>query len=334
MSVATSDMGISVRNESAGRLRDAVLIAGPTASGKSSAALDFAEEFGGAIVNTDSMQGYGVLDVLTARPTRADMERAPHHLYGHIAPSTPYSTGLWLRDVMALIDEGRLEGRRPIFVGGTGLYFRALAEGISEMPEIDPAVRERWRYRLKEEGPETLYRILRREDPAAAEILRATDGQRIARALEVLDSSGRSILAWQAVKGRPLIDAASATMIVVEPERSDLVARIDARFDRMLELGALDEVREMARLRLDDALPAMKAIGLRELMAADAGETSFPQAIERAKIATRQYAKRQSTWFRNQFGPEWLRVGSGQELAHLLATQSKNASGREMAASP
>lgn len=319
MSVATSDMENSVRSGSTGRLRDAVLIAGPTASGKSSAALDFAQASGGAIVNTDSMQGYGVLDVLTARPTRAEMERAPHHLYGHIAPSTAYSTGLWLRDVMGLIENGRLEGRRPVFVGGTGLYFRALMEGISEMPEIDPAIRDRWRYKLKEEGPDRLHRILWREDPAAAQVLRATDGQRIVRALEVLDSSGRSILDWQAVKGRPLIDLDSATMIVVEPERPALIARIDARFDRMLELGALDEVRAIARMQLDAALPAMKAIGLRELQAADAGEMSFPEAIERAKISTRQYAKRQSTWFRNQFGPEWLRVRDGGELGKVLA---------------
>jgi tRNA dimethylallyltransferase len=314
ISVATSDMDKSVATDSAGRLKNAVLIAGPTASGKSGAALAIAEAQGGAIINTDSMQGYGVLDVLTARPGAVELARAPHHLYGHVAPSTAYSTGLWLRDVNRLIDDGVLEGRRPIFVGGTGLYFRALAEGISEMPEIPEQVRDRWRHRLLEEGPARLHEILWREDMAAAQTLRPTDGQRIARALEVLESSGRSILEWQAVKGWPLIDAATAHFLVIEPDRAALVRRIDARFDRMLEGGALDEVRQIAAIDLDPALPVMKAIGLRELQAADSGEISFESAIERAKIATRQYAKRQSTWFRNQFGPSWQRMPSPEAL--------------------
>lgn len=291
-----------------GRVENAILIAGPTASGKSALALDLAERKGGVIVNTDSMQGYSVLDVLTARPTAAELARVPHYLYGHVDPSTAYSTGAWLRDVMKLIDEGTLSGRSVIFVGGTGLYFRALAQGISEMPDIPQPIRDRWRYELREQGAAKLHRILLREDSAAGMMLKPTDGQRIVRALEVLDASGRSILEWQAARGRPLIDRDSARFFVIEPDRAALVEQIEARFDRMLEKGAVDEVKQLTSLGIDPDLPAMKAIGVRELQAAMAGELSLPEAIERAKIATRQYAKRQATWFRHQLGPEWLRL--------------------------
>lgn len=292
-------------------MKNAILIAGPTASGKSALALDLAERNGGVIVNTDSMQGYSVLDVLTARPSTDETARVPHFLYGHVHPSTAYSTGAWLRDVSRLIEEGALSKRPVVFVGGTGLYFRALAEGISDMPDIPPSVRERWRYELKEQGAERLHRILMREDSAVAMQLRPTDGQRIVRALEVLDASGRSILDWQAARGQPLVDRDSARFLVIEPDRGELVARIEARFDRMIDKGALDEVRQLVALDLAPNLPAMKAIGVRELQAALAGEMSFAEAIERAKIATRQYAKRQATWFRHQLGPEWQRLRPG-----------------------
>ncbi|WP_027169060.1 tRNA (adenosine(37)-N6)-dimethylallyltransferase MiaA [Mesorhizobium sp. WSM3224] len=304
----------SGRQAGEGRVKNAILIAGPTASGKSALALDLAERGDGVIVNTDSMQGYSVLDVLTARPSAAEMARAPHFLYGHVHPSTAYSTGAWLRDVTKLIDHGVLSGRPVVFVGGTGLYFRALAEGISDMPDIPPSVRERWRYELKEQGAERLHRLLMHEDSAVAMQLRPTDGQRIVRALEVLDASGRSILAWQATRGRPLIDRDSARFLVIEPDREQLIRRIEARFDQMLDRGAADEVRQLIALGLDPDLPAMKAIGVRELQAAMAGQSGFPEAIERAKIATRQYAKRQSTWFRHQLGAEWRRLQPGDEL--------------------
>lgn len=306
MSVATSDIEDSGKDR--GLLKNAILIAGPTASGKSALALDWAERKGGVLVNTDSMQGYSVLNVLTARPSEAELQRAPHYLYGHISPATAYSTGMWLRDVMRLIDEGTFAGKVPIFVGGTGLYFRALVGGMSEMPDIPQLVRERWRDRLMEEGPDQLHLVLMREDPEAALRLKPTDGQRIVRALEVLDTSGKSILAWQAERGRALVDHASAHFFVTEPERAQLVHRIDRRFERMLAEGALEEVRALTAMGLDPALPAMKAIGVRELQAADAGEISFDEAILRAKIATRQYAKRQVTWFRHQLGQEWRRL--------------------------
>ncbi|MGF7004885.1 tRNA (adenosine(37)-N6)-dimethylallyltransferase MiaA [Aminobacter sp. BE322] len=305
--MATS--GIENSGKGEGRIRNATLIAGPTASGKSALALKLAERDGGVIVNADSMQVYGVLDVLTARPSAAELTRVRHFLYGHVSPATAYSTGAWLRDVAVLADSGTFDAQRPIFVGGTGLYFRALAEGISEMPDIPQEVRDRWRWRLNEEGAPRLHRLLMRVDPEVAMRLKASDGQRIVRALEVLQASGRSILKWQADRGHPMIDLATARFLVLEPDRKALIERIDARFDKMIEAGALEEVKAIGAMRLAPELPAMKAIGVRELAAAMAGEMGFDEAIERAKIATRQYAKRQSTWFRNQFGPEWHRIG-------------------------
>ncbi|TPI27335.1 tRNA (adenosine(37)-N6)-dimethylallyltransferase MiaA [Mesorhizobium sp. B3-2-1] len=315
-----------------GRVKNAILIAGPTASGKSALALELAERTGGVIVNTDSMQGYSVLDVLTARPEATELARAPHFLYGHVHPSSAYSTGAWLRDVLKLIDDGTFFerpdeafSRRPIFVGGTGLYFRALAEGISEMPDIPQRIRDRWRYELKEHGAVKLHGILLHEDSKAAMLLKPTDSQRIVRALEVLDASGRSILEWQAERGRPLIDRQSAHFLVIEPDRAALVDRIERRFDRMLHKGALEEVKQLAALHLDPDLPAMKAIGVRELQAAMAGQSSFPEAIERAKIATRQYAKRQATWFRHQLGPEWRRLRPDDNFETTIQTLVANA---------
>ncbi len=292
-------------------MKNAILIAGPTASGKSALAVDIAERTGGVIVNTDSMQGYSILNVLTARPGEAELARAPHHLYGHVHPSVAYSTGAWLNDVNGLIDDGVLADRPVIFVGGTGLYFRALTEGISDMPAIPPTIRDRWRHELREQGSARLHQILLGQDPAAAMTLKPGDGQRIVRALEVLDASGRSILDWQAGRGQPLIERTSVHFFVIEPDRAELVGRIERRFDAMIGQGALEEVVELSALRLDPALPAMKAIGVRELQASIAGEMQLPEAIERAKIATRQYSKRQSTWFRNQFGDEWQRLRPG-----------------------
>ncbi|MCX7304926.1 MAG: tRNA (adenosine(37)-N6)-dimethylallyltransferase MiaA [Hyphomicrobiales bacterium] len=300
-----------------GGFRNAILIAGPTASGKSRLALDLAERVGGVIVNADSMQVYSVLDVLTARPDAAEMGRAPHRLYGYVDPATAHSTGAWMRDVSRLAAEGCFASNRPIFVGGTGLYFRALEQGMSEMPDIPDGVRSHWRARLDREGPEALHEVLTRMDVRAAGALRPGDSQRIVRALEVFDFSGRSIVDWQTGQGSPLIDRGSARCIVIEPERAELVTRIDRRFDGMVEAGALEEVKALSALHLDPSLPAAKAIGVRELQAALAGELPMDDAIDRAKIATRQYAKRQSTWFRNQLGPHWKRVGWAREVEEL-----------------
>jgi tRNA dimethylallyltransferase len=260
------------------------------------------------IVNADSMQVYAVLEVLTARPRAADLARAPHALYGHVPPVTPYSTGAWLRDVTRLIEDGTFADRLPIFVGGTGLYFRALLGGVSDMPDIAPHVRERWRSRLAQEGADRLHDVLRREDAAAAATLRPTDGQRIARALEVLESSGRSILHWQAARGQPLVDAATARMSLLDVPRAELRARIGRRLDAMVADGALEEVAALSALGLDPGLPAMKAIGVREFSAVLGGESTLEEALLRAKIATAQYAKRQATWFRHQMDARWRRI--------------------------
>jgi tRNA dimethylallyltransferase len=289
-------------------LKNAILIAGPTASGKSVLALRLARERGGTIVNADSMQVYSVLDRLTARPGAADLAAAPHRLYGHVHPSDDYSTGQWLREVRALAKTGEFEERRPIFCGGTGLYFKALLEGLSEMPDVPQPVRDRWRHKLKEEGASRLYDLLMRKDAEAAMRLKPGDGQRIVRALEVLDASGRSILAWQAERGSPVVDRGSATMIIIEPDRTELDRRIEARFSAMIEKGAIDEVKALLALNLDPAKPAMKAIGVREISALINGDATRADTVENVRVATRQYAKRQSTWFRNQSGPEWLKI--------------------------
>lgn len=287
--------------------KNAVLILGPTASGKSALAVSIARERGATIVNADSMQVYSILRVLTARPDEAALEAAPHALYGHVHPTISYSTGAWLRDVGEFLD--RHDPRRPlVFVGGTGLYFRALTGGLSAMPEVPEGVRRRWRYRLAEEGSERLHRLLRAEDPEAALSIRPGDGQRIIRALEVKEATGQTLTRWQGAAGEALIDAASADKIVVLPPRDIVHARIEARFDRMIDEGAVEEVRELSGLRLDPALPAMKAIGVEEIAAALDGRISFVEAITRAKARTRQYAKRQETWLRHQLGDGWRTI--------------------------
>lgn len=292
----------------------AVLIAGPTASGKSALALRIAEERGGVIVNTDSMQVYSVLELLTARPSAEELSRVSHFLYGHIHPASAYSTGAWLADVRKSIADPDIDGRPMIFVGGTGLYFRALLGGLSDMPDVPETVRQRWRYRLAEEGASKLHRVLRATDPEAAMVIKPADGQRIVRALEVFEVSGRSILQWQSNRGTPLVDPDTVERIILEPDRERLSGAISDRFDRMLQSGALEEVRQLLALVLDPDLPAMKAIGVRELREAVEGRISSEEAAAKAKTATRQYAKRQATWFRNQCGPEWRRVRTYEEL--------------------
>jgi tRNA dimethylallyltransferase len=294
----------------AGRLKNAILITGPTASGKSSFAIELARRRNGVIINADSMQVYSVLRVVTARPDETDVAAVPHRLYGHVHPSRSYSTGAWLGDVEKLVEQGEFHDCTPIFTGGTGLYFRALLGGLSEIPQIPQHIRDRWRGALAEEGPAQLHAQLSRKDPGAASGIRPSDRQRIVRALEVLEATGRSITSFRQKKGRPLVDPKSAERYLIEPPRAALHARIEARFDRMLAQGALDEIVELMSLGLDPALPAMKAIGVRELNAAVSGELSLPAAIEKAKAATRQYAKRQSTWFRHQLGPGWQRTSN------------------------
>ncbi|NEI71182.1 tRNA (adenosine(37)-N6)-dimethylallyltransferase MiaA [Rhizobium lusitanum] len=287
---------------------DAILITGPTASGKSALAVELARSHDGVVINADSMQVYDTLRVLTARPSEADMEGIPHHLYGQVLAGQAYSTGAWLREAGALVERLRGEGRMPVFVGGTGLYFKALTGGLSDMPEIPPEVRNRLRGRLLAEGAETLHRELSQRDGAVAEALKPQDGQRIVRALEVVEATGRSIAAFQGKTGPMVIDPDRARKIVVLPERALLHERINNRFEKMLAMGADDEVRALLALDLPPEVPVMKAIGVSQIAAMLKGEMTRADVLETGAAATRQYAKRQMTWFRNQMDESWERL--------------------------
>ncbi|MCJ8148651.1 tRNA (adenosine(37)-N6)-dimethylallyltransferase MiaA [Shinella sedimenti] len=290
------------------RMQDAILITGPTASGKSALAMRLAAEQDGVVINADSMQVYDTLSILTARPQPQDLEGVEHRLYGHVPAAAAYSTGEWLREATALVAELRERQKLPVFVGGTGLYFRALTGGLSDMPEIPDDVRERLRARLAAEGAEALHRVLDERDPETAARLMPGDGQRILRALEVLDATGRSISTFQAGSGPAVIDPARARKIVVLPDRAVLAARINRRFGEMLKTGAVEEVKALMALDLSPAMPVMKAIGVPQIAALLAGELSEAEVIERGAAATRQYAKRQMTWFRNQLDESWQRI--------------------------
>ena len=293
-----------------------ILIAGPTASGKSGLALRIAAATGATIVNADSMQVYDVLRVLTARPSPQEEAQAPHVLYGHVDPATAYSTGAWLRDVAKVMAE-----RRPqplVFVGGTGLYFEALTAGLSRMPDVPQAIRDGWRQRLAAEGAPALHALLGGRDREAAARLRPQDGQRIVRALEVLDASGRSILSWQEERSAPLVDAGAARRFVLSPPRPVLGRNIAARLAAMLETGALAEVHALRALCLNPQSPVMKAIGVPELGACLDGTITREAAVEATIHATRRYAKRQETWMRNRFDDGWQRFASADAIAETL----------------
>ncbi|MGR9478043.1 tRNA (adenosine(37)-N6)-dimethylallyltransferase MiaA [Rhizobium leguminosarum] len=287
---------------------NAILITGPTASGKSALAVELAKRHDGVVVNADSMQVYDTLRVLTARPSEEEMQGVPHHLYGHVPAGAAYSTGGWLRDVSALLPTLRAAGRLPVFVGGTGLYFKALTGGLSDMPEIPEALRKALRSRLLEEGPDGLYAELAVADPAMAASLNRQDGQRIVRALEVMKATGRSIADFQGQSGQVIIDADEARKIVVLPDRAVLHQRINGRFEKMLQQGAEDEVRALLALDLPAEAPVMKAISVSQITAMVRGEMTRAEVLEKGAAATRQYAKRQMTWFRNQMDDSWERL--------------------------
>ncbi len=287
-----------------------VLIAGPTASGKSAMALEIASRHDGVIVNADSMQVYDALPILTARPSHVEMQIVPHRLYAHVPADIAYSSARWLDDAAAVLGELRQQRRMAVVVGGTGLYFTALLAGLSPVPPIDPDIRRQAR-ELAAQDREELFALLRQHDPQSAERFAPADTQRATRALEVVLSSGRTLGEWQAMPGTPVIVASDHVhRFVLEPPRALLHQRIETRFDQMIEQGALEEVRAFAGLEFAKDLPIMKAIGFREIEQNVAGIISLPDSIERAKAATRQYAKRQSTWFRGQFDKQWQRTSS------------------------
>jgi tRNA dimethylallyltransferase len=302
MSVATKAMMSNLVDD-----YDAILITGPTASGKSALAIECAKRHDGVVINADSMQVYDTLRVLTARPSVEDMEGVPHLLYGHVPAITAYSTGEWLRDVERILGDLKRQGRLPVLVGGTGLYFKALTGGLSDMPAIPDALRESLRRRLAVEGPEQLHRELVDADPETAARLQVRDGQRILRALETHLHTGRSISFFQEARGPVIVDPARARKIVVLPERPVLHDRINRRFEIMLETGAIDEVCALMALDPAPDLPLMKAIGVTEIAEMHGGRMDRQTVIERGSALTRQYAKRQMTWFRNQMDESWER---------------------------
>lgn len=299
----------------------ALLIAGPTASGKSALALAIAARIGGTIINTDSMQVYRELRVLTARPTVEEERLVPHRLYGVRPAAQAGSVAWWRTAALEAMNEAQATGRRPILTGGSGLYFAALTTGLAEIPDAGPAARAEARRLLAEHGPASLHASLSHVDPATAARLKPEDSQRIARAWEVWRGTGRGLAAWQATRGTPAPWRFSA--ILLDPPREALRAAIARRFDVMLRLGALEEVRDLLALGLDPALPAMRAHGVPELSAHLRGTLSLAEAGRRTELVTGQYTKRQATWFRHHQLAALARVCTIRAIFNDLAQLSE-----------
>jgi len=290
------------------------LIAGPTASGKSALALRLAETTGADIVNADSMQLYADLRVLTARPSVEDEVRAPHHLYGVADAAETWSVGAWVRAATKALGEIAARERPAIIVGGTGLYFNALTQGLAEIPTIPAAIRAEVRARLDRLGEDAFRQALALIDPQAAARIAPGDHQRLVRAMEVASATGRSLTAWQAAT-TPLLAPDAYRALVIDPPREALYARCDARLGAMARDGGLEEVAALMARGLDPQLPAMKALGVREFARHLAGELTLEQALSLARQETRRYAKRQMTWFRNQT-PHWPRTADPLSWTH------------------
>jgi tRNA dimethylallyltransferase len=298
------------------------LIAGPTASGKSALALRLAGKVGAEIVNADALQLYSDLQVLSARPSADEEGRAPHHLFGVADAVDGWSVGRWLRAACGMLDDIASRGRPAIVVGGTGLYFRALTEGLADIPPVPRTERDAAEQVFDAEGEAAARAALRALDPASAARIAPGDRQRLTRALAVARATGRPLSAWQA-DTRPALAPDSWRAVVLEPPRAALYARIDARLAAMVETGAVEEAAALMRRGLDPRLPAMKAVGLRELAACAAGETTQDAALAAAQQATRRYAKRQLTWIRTQT-PGWLRVDAVEAEAQWKAFLALN----------
>ncbi len=294
-----------------------LLIAGPTASGKSALALALARRLGGAVINADSQQVYRDWRILSARPTPEDEAQAPHFLYGHVALDAEYSTGAWLTDLAGALEDCRARDLRPIITGGAGLYFKALTEGLAPIPPIPPEVRAGAEAELRRLGLADFATALAKRDPESAAALDRANPARLLRAWEVLEATGAGLAEWRRATSPPLLALDRTIAFALTPPRPWLIARCDARFDAMLAHGALDEAARVMALGLDPGLPGMKALGAPELMAHLAGQISLEEAAARARTATRRYAKRQLTWVRNQM-TGW-RVLGGHNGAENLA---------------
>lgn len=278
----------------------AVLIAGPTASGKSALAIALAHERGGVVVNADAMQVYRELRILTARPSEEDEAQVPHRLYGHVSGAAAHSVARWLADATAELEAVWRSGRVPIITGGTGLYFKALEQGLADIPLIPPDITQKWR-----DAKGDLHAELAKRDKGAAARLNPNDRQRIIRALEVFEGTGKPLDHWQrAAQSQAVLAGVAVERIFLNPDRKVLHARADERFARMVKEGAVEEVKALLALGLDAKMPVMKAIGVKQLAAWLSGWRGLDDAIEAGQTATRQYIKRQLTWWRHQM-PGW-----------------------------
>lgn len=277
-----------------------IIIGGPTGSGKSALALEFAEKIGGAIVNADSMQQYRELRVVTARPTLTEHRRAAHYLYGYRSAEEPGSAGQWLQQAIKVIDEIKAQDRVPIVVGGTGLYLQALLQGIAPVPDVPAEIRAEASQRFDELGVPGFHQHLAKRDPDLAALLEPGDRQRLIRAAEVLEATGKSLLFWRAQPRTRVVLPEPIVGVALMPPRAELHDRIERRLHGMIEAGALDELEALRAKKLDPALPLMRAVSVPEFLAYLDGEIDLATATSRAIAKTRQFAKRQMTWFRHQ----------------------------------
>ena len=306
----------------------ALLIAGPTAAGKSALAARIAAERGGAVVNADAMQVYREWRILTARPDEAACRRVPHRLYGHRSLRSAGSVGSWLRDLGRVLDELRAAGRLPVITGGTGAYFRALTEGLAELPPVDPDIRREVADRLGRAGVAALAADLARRDPATAAAIDRDNPRRVARAWEVLEQTGRGLAAWHADTPPPLLPADACRCLLLAPPREPLRRRIADRFRRMLAEGVVEEARAVWQSDVPPSLPGMRALGAAELFAHLDGRLSEDEAAATAITRSQAYARRQMTWFRNRM-PGWFRTEDADSAATRDWLQRLPAAGGE-----
>ena len=298
-----------------------ILIAGPTASGKSAFALQLAKSLGGVIINADSQQVYRDWQILSARPPVEETAQAPHRMYGHVSLETIYSTGHWLEDATVELEHCHAEGAVPIIVGGTGLYFKALTLGLARIPRVDPSVRAKGEAELEHLGLAAFVTALRERDPKTCERIDLQNPRRVLRAWEVLEQTNQGIADWQDATPPPVVPLSACHAIALTPPREWLYARCDARFDNMVAAGVLSEVETVMHMDLPSDAPGLRAVGAPELMAHLKGAMPLEDAIERTKMETRRYAKRQSTWIRNQM-QAWTKLDpTAAEAMEMLIRQ-------------